>query len=197
MAASAPAGHGRPRAPRSWARSRRAREASAAGYRLARQLRDLAISPLAGKELRVFRLGDEITSRYQQVRRQADAVMIRAQWTAAAAASAAGLLSTLSMITAVIIAAVLAAHGQILDEPTASLDAETEHAIFERFCAARAHPDTITLLISHRFSTVRMAGLIVVLQQGSIVERGTHDELLSRGGRYADMYRLQARAYAL
>ncbi|GGV25566.1 hypothetical protein GCM10010277_06610 [Streptomyces longisporoflavus] len=91
---------------------------------------------------------------------------------------------------------------RILDEPTASLDAETEHLIFERYIeAARrprpdgGRPDTVTLLVSHRFSTVRGADLIVVLDHGRVAETGGHDALLARGGLYAQMYGLQARAY--
>src|SRR5205823_3137185 len=86
----------------------------------------------------------------------------------------------------------------VLDEPTASLDAETEHALFERFAAeSRAARDDgrITVLVSHRFSTVRMADLIVVIDGASIVEAGTHDELIASGGLYADLYSLQASAY--
>jgi ATP-binding cassette subfamily B protein len=86
----------------------------------------------------------------------------------------------------------------ILDEPTAALDAETEHALFERYTAA-AHADRdngrITILVSHRFSTVRMAHLIVVLDGARLVEMGTHDELMARGGQYADLYGIQAAAY--
>ncbi|MFC7307812.1 ATP-binding cassette domain-containing protein [Streptomyces monticola] len=90
---------------------------------------------------------------------------------------------------------------RILDEPTASLDAETEHALFERFVTAARDPGTagghgtITLLVSHRFSTVRSADLIVVLDEGRLIETGHHEELLARGGLYAQMYELQARAY--
>jgi ATP-binding cassette, subfamily B, bacterial len=88
----------------------------------------------------------------------------------------------------------------ILDEPTASLDAATEHALFERFAVAArryaAEAGTITLLVSHRFSTVRMADLIVVISNGRIAEQGTHLELLAREGIYAELYGLQARAYA-
>jgi ATP-binding cassette subfamily B protein len=87
----------------------------------------------------------------------------------------------------------------ILDEPTASLDAASEHATFERFTsAARAVASTkgaITLLISHRFSTVRMADLIVVLSGGRIVEKGSHSELMEAGGSYAALYRVQATFY--
>ncbi len=86
----------------------------------------------------------------------------------------------------------------ILDEPTAALDAETEHALFERYAAAaRLASDTgrITLLVSHRFSTVRMADLIVVLEGARLVEFGTHDELRAKGGRYSELYGLQAAAY--
>ncbi|HEV2928582.1 MAG TPA: ABC transporter ATP-binding protein [Propionibacteriaceae bacterium] len=85
----------------------------------------------------------------------------------------------------------------ILDEPTAALDAETEHALFERYAdaARRSSVGGITVLVSHRFSTVRMADLIVVLDGARLVEFGSHDELLQRGGVYADLYRIQAAAY--
>jgi ATP-binding cassette subfamily B protein len=94
----------------------------------------------------------------------------------------------------------------VLDEPTAALDAETEHALFERYAAAAHHahpgessvPDEsgrITLLVSHRFSTVRMASLIVVLDGSHLVEVGSHEDLLSRGGQYAELYGIQAAAY--
>ncbi|HYZ93558.1 MAG TPA: ABC transporter ATP-binding protein, partial [Actinomycetota bacterium] len=85
-----------------------------------------------------------------------------------------------------------------LDEPTAALDAETEHALFERFAeASRASRETgrVTILVSHRFSTVRMADLIVVIDGGRVVEVGSHDDLLARNGLYADLYGIQARAY--
>ncbi len=82
----------------------------------------------------------------------------------------------------------------ILDEPTAALDPRAEHEVFERF-AAMAQSDAITLLVSHRFSTVRMADLIVVLHDGRIEEQGSHDELLAAGGRYAELFRLQASRY--
>jgi ATP-binding cassette, subfamily B, bacterial len=96
----------------------------------------------------------------------------------------------------------------VLDEPTAALDAETEHALFERFAAAArdggAAPTRaseprasgrITVLVSHRFSTVRMADLIVVLDGSRVAEVGSHDELIARGGLYAELYGIQARAY--
>jgi ATP-binding cassette, subfamily B, bacterial len=87
----------------------------------------------------------------------------------------------------------------VLDEPTASLDAPTEHAIFERSAAqarrAGAAAGAVTLLISHRFSTVRMADLIVVIDDGRIVEQGSHQALMRNGGTYADLFELQARAY--
>jgi ATP-binding cassette subfamily B protein len=82
----------------------------------------------------------------------------------------------------------------VLDEPTAALDAETEHALFERYAEA-ARDDQITLLVSHRFSTVRMADLIVVLDGSRVAETGTHDELMARGGQYAELYGIQAAAY--
>jgi ATP-binding cassette subfamily B protein len=86
----------------------------------------------------------------------------------------------------------------ILDEPTAALDAETEHALFERYAAAArggAGSGRITILVSHRFSTVRMADLIVVLDGARLVELGSHEELMARGGPYAELYRIQAAAY--
>jgi ATP-binding cassette subfamily B protein len=86
----------------------------------------------------------------------------------------------------------------VLDEPTAALDAETEHALFERYAAAAREPDShgrITVLVSHRFSTVRMADLIVVLDGSRLIEAGSHDELMARAGRYADLYRIQAQSY--
>lgn len=88
----------------------------------------------------------------------------------------------------------------ILDEPTAALDAETEHALFERFAAAsKANADRtgrVTVLVSHRFSTVRMADLIVVLDGARVAEVGSHDELMARDGQYAELFRIQASAYA-
>ena len=86
----------------------------------------------------------------------------------------------------------------ILDEPTASLDAITEAALFERYLSARqlaSQSGAITLLVSHRFSTVRMADLIVVLDQGRITASGDHASLIRAGGLYAELYELQARAY--
>jgi ATP-binding cassette, subfamily B, bacterial len=85
----------------------------------------------------------------------------------------------------------------VLDEPTAALDAETEHALFERYAAAaRDRGDgRITVLVSHRFSTVRMADLIVVLDGAHLVEVGTHEDLLAKGGQYAELYGIQAAAY--
>jgi ATP-binding cassette subfamily B protein len=86
----------------------------------------------------------------------------------------------------------------VLDEPTAALDAETEHALFERYAAAarREAPDgRITLLVSHRFSTVRMADLIVVLDGARVVEVGTHEQLVASRGPYAELYEIQAAAY--
>jgi len=86
----------------------------------------------------------------------------------------------------------------VLDEPTAALDAETEHALFERYAAAvRGQRDDgrITILVSHRFSTVRMADLIVVLDGARLVEVGTHAQLMARGGQYATLFGIQAAAY--
>ncbi len=81
----------------------------------------------------------------------------------------------------------------VLDEPTAALDAEAEHAVFTRF--RELAKGRTTIVISHRFPTVRMARNIVVLDHGSIIERGTHDELVAKGGQYAKMFALQAEGY--
>jgi len=86
----------------------------------------------------------------------------------------------------------------VLDEPTAALDAETEHALFERYSAAARSATSdgrITILVSHRFSTVRMADQIVVLDGARVVETGTHEELMAKGGQYAELYSIQAAAY--
>jgi ATP-binding cassette subfamily B protein len=84
----------------------------------------------------------------------------------------------------------------VLDEPTAALDAETEHALFERYAAAAEATDgRITILVSHRFSTVRMADQIVVLDGSRLVEVGPHQQLMARGGQYAELYAIQASAY--
>jgi ATP-binding cassette subfamily B protein len=85
----------------------------------------------------------------------------------------------------------------VLDEPTAALDAETEHALFERYSAAASggSQGRITVLVSHRFSTVRMADLIVVLDGARVAEVGSHEELMAKGGQYAELYGIQAAAY--
>jgi ATP-binding cassette, subfamily B, bacterial len=88
----------------------------------------------------------------------------------------------------------------ILDEPTAALDAETEHALFEHYAAAargstEKQNGRITVLVSHRFSTVRMADLIIVLDGARLAEVGTHEELMARKGRYAELYGIQAASY--
>ena len=89
----------------------------------------------------------------------------------------------------------------VLDEPTASLDAPSEHTIFTRYLArARALAErvgAVTVVVSHRFSTVTGADLILVLDQGRVIESGSHAELLAQGGRYAELYGIQATAYAL
>jgi len=96
----------------------------------------------------------------------------------------------------------------LLDEPTAALDAESEHALFERFAIAARAPKTgasrgdrdggrgqITILVSHRFSTVRMADQILVLDGARLIESGSHESLMKQGGKYAELYRIQASAY--
>lgn len=87
----------------------------------------------------------------------------------------------------------------ILDEPTAALDAAAEHRLFQRYTATAAKlaalNGAITLVVSHRFSTVRVADLIVVVDDGKVIEAGTHDELMAAGGLYRELYDLQARAY--
>jgi ATP-binding cassette subfamily B protein len=81
----------------------------------------------------------------------------------------------------------------ILDEPTAALDARAEYEVFERF--AELTKGKSAVLISHRFSTVRMADRILVLQQGQLKEIGTHEELLKVDGLYAELFHLQAQGY--
>jgi len=92
----------------------------------------------------------------------------------------------------------------VLDEPTAALDAETEHALFERYAAVARGGKVdqegladgrVTILVSHRFSTVRMADLIVVLDGARVVEVGTHEALMAKGGQYAELYGIQAASY--
>ena len=81
----------------------------------------------------------------------------------------------------------------ILDEPTAALDARAEFEVFERF--KELSEGKTALLISHRFSSVRMADRIVVLADGAVEAMGTHEELLAQGGRYAELFELQAAGY--
>ena len=80
-----------------------------------------------------------------------------------------------------------------LDEPTAALDAKAEAEVFARFKSLAAGKTAV--IISHRFSTVRMADRILVLEHGGILEQGTHEELLSLRGRYAELFDLQAAGY--
>jgi ATP-binding cassette subfamily B protein len=81
----------------------------------------------------------------------------------------------------------------ILDEPTAALDAQAEYELFARFRELAA--DRTVLLISHRFSAVRMADRILVLEGGRIIEDGSHEDLLALGGRYAALFEMQAGRY--
>jgi len=81
----------------------------------------------------------------------------------------------------------------ILDEPTAALDARAEYEVFQRF--AELTKDRSAVLISHRFSTVRMADRILVLERGELIEIGSHEELLAKNGRYAELFQLQAMGY--
>jgi ATP-binding cassette subfamily B protein len=87
----------------------------------------------------------------------------------------------------------------ILDEPTSALDPQAEHELFERFIArarqAAADRGAVTVLVSHRFSTLHMAGLIVVIDGGRIIEQGTHAELMTRNGHYAELFRIQAKGH--
>jgi ATP-binding cassette subfamily B protein len=85
---------------------------------------------------------------------------------------------------------------RVLDEPSSAVDAQAEHALFESYSAmAEGDSSAVTLLVSHRFSTVRMADLIVVLDGSSVVECGTHTDLMARNGKYADLYTIQASSY--
>ena len=81
----------------------------------------------------------------------------------------------------------------ILDEPTSWMDARAEYEVFKSF--RQMFKDRMVLLISHRFSTVRLADYIYVLEGGRIIESGTHDELMHRGGKYAQFFEMQASSY--
>jgi ATP-binding cassette subfamily B protein len=87
----------------------------------------------------------------------------------------------------------------LLDEPTAALDPLTEHALFDRYADSAREVATrtgcVTVFVSHRFSTVRMADLILVVSGGRIAESGSHDELMALDGLYAELFTLQAAAY--
>ena len=85
-----------------------------------------------------------------------------------------------------------------LDEPTSALDAATEHALFDRYAAAAqevGHRGAVTLLVTHRFSTVAAADIVLVLENGRIVESGSHDQLIAARGKYSELYELQAKGY--
>ncbi len=87
---------------------------------------------------------------------------------------------------------------RILDEPTTNLDAHTEHAIFDSITtSARAGRDTntVTVLVTHRFSTVAQADTILVLHHGHLIEQGSHNHLITLNGHYAQLYELQAASY--
>jgi ATP-binding cassette subfamily B protein len=81
----------------------------------------------------------------------------------------------------------------ILDEPTSALDARAEYTVFQRF--AELTKGKTAVLISHRFSTVRMANRILVLDKGELIEMGSHEELISKNGHYAELFALQAKGY--
>jgi ATP-binding cassette subfamily B protein len=81
----------------------------------------------------------------------------------------------------------------ILDEPTSALDARAEHEVFQRFAELISGKSAV--LISHRFSTVRMADRILVLENGQLIEIGSHEELLVKDGKYAELFTLQAKGY--
>jgi len=89
----------------------------------------------------------------------------------------------------------------VLDEPTASLDAPSERAIFERYMQRAkelaAHAGAVTVIVSHRFSTVAGADLILVMEGGRLVEVGSHDTLLAKGGAYAELHGISSHAYSL
>jgi ATP-binding cassette, subfamily B, bacterial len=81
----------------------------------------------------------------------------------------------------------------VLDEPTAALDVRLEHDLYQRFASLTS--GCTTVLVSHRFSTVRMADKVAVVEGGRVCEHGTHAELVAVGGRYAELYELQARRF--
>jgi ATP-binding cassette subfamily B protein len=86
----------------------------------------------------------------------------------------------------------------VLDEPTSALDAQTEHALFDRYAETAddaGHRGAVTLLVTHRFSTVAAADIVLVLDRGRVVEHGAHQELMNAGGKYAELYNLQASGY--
>jgi ATP-binding cassette subfamily B protein len=87
---------------------------------------------------------------------------------------------------------------QVFDEPTASLDAPTEHALFSGYAAVArtaAGRGAITILVTHRFSTARAADTVAVLRTGELIEHGSHEDLVTAAGEYAQLYELQARGY--
>lgn len=89
----------------------------------------------------------------------------------------------------------------VLDEPTSGLDTEAEHALFDHYASAASRAPravgAVTVLVSHRFFTVRLADLIVVVDGGRICEQGSHEQVMAAKGLYAELYGLQAQAYRL
>lgn len=168
---------------------------SAEDFRLQRHLFEMATSAKAGKEIRLSAAADEVVARQGAAPDGLDTELgselgglelSEGQWQKTALARAC--MRPLPTLL-------------VLDEPTASLDAPSEHAVFQHHMArARATgraAGTITVIVSHRFSTVAGADLILVMDDGRLVEAGSHDELLAAGGHYAELYGIQSAAYAM